>query len=152
MLQAKQKTNYNYSYTYTDYKAKYVQEKNLSRKGFALCMIMLIAAGVLTAVYICQFIQITHLNYRIDILEEEFHGIKEESNLLRYKLAAETSIARIEETARNELNMIEPEIVEIVLLEDVKENEIIAEREEVFFVKVFNNFLEKLSTVKAEEL
>jgi len=117
-----------------------------------VCLTMLIVVGIITTAYICQFIQITHLSYKIDILEEELYGVKEESNLLRFKLAAEMSIARIEETARNQLNMIEPEGVEIVFLEDMREKEIIPEREEVFLVRVFNNFLERIGTVKAEEL
>lgn len=159
MLQTKAKNNYNYSYVNNngngnDYK-KRDNKNELSKAGVVIFVLTVILVGIILVSYTCQFVQIAHLSYQITSLEDNLHKVKEENHLLNIKLAEQKSMAKIETIARNELQMVEPDQVEIVVLKDkVKQIDTLpkSKQEKVFFVKVFDNFMEKIGTVKAEEI
>lgn len=155
MLQTRPKSDYNYSYHNNK---EYNQKNNkneLSSSGVVIFLVAVIIVGAILVSYIGQFVQITHLSYDIDELEERIDSIKTENYILKVKLAEKKSMAKIEKIARNSLNMVEPDRVEIVLLENkVKQIDALPENKEerVFFVKVFDDFMKRIGTVKAEEL
>ena len=78
-----------------------------------------------------------------------------EVDSLNLKVAREMSVARIETIARNDLKMVEPDKVEFVFLRNRELEEDIYPvpgQREIFFVRVINDFLERVGTVRAEEL
>lgn len=153
MLQAKLKNDHNYSYIDNKKKKSNENKNNFSSKGFILCLLAVIIVGTVLLSYIYQYVQITHLNYKINTLEDELNKINEEKDLLNVKVAKKMSIARIEKIARNDLNMVEPEKIEIVILEnEVEKIDNLPKNDKVFFVRIFNDLIERIGTVQAEEL
>ncbi len=154
MLQTRLKNDYNYSYNNREYNQKN-KKKELSTSGVVIFVLTIIIVGAILVSYIGQFVQIAHLSYEINRLEDHMNSIKAENYLLNVKLAEEKSMARIEKIARNNLNMVEPDRVEIVLLKNKVEqiDKLPKNKEEkVFFVKVFDNFMKRIGTVQAEEI
>lgn len=159
MLQTRPKNNFSYSYSYVDKNEK--TNNNLAKNKLSTALVvvylsLLLIIGTILVSYICQFVHIAHLNYKISSLEEELNLIKKDIYQLNLKLAKEMSVARIEKIAKSELNMIEPDKVEVVLLENKDAEKIdsfpdLKERK-VFFVRIFNDLLEKMGTVRAKEL
>mgnify|MGYP000483556579 CR=1 FL=1 len=156
MLQTRPKSDYNYSYINDkEYNKKKNNDYNkLPKSGVVIFVLTVILIGTILVSYICQFVQITHLSYELNSLENRLDEIKEKNYLLNIKLAREKSMANIEKIARNDLDMIEPDKVEIMVLKNKEQIDTLPEKEEgkVFFVKVFNDFMTKIGTVKAEEL
>ncbi len=151
------RNKYYYSYnTKSGNNNEKTSKNSFSGKKAFFCLFLLVFFAFVLVAYIGQFVKIAHLNYRISQLEEEFDGIQREIAQLNLKLAREMSVARIEKIAKNELNMVEPVKVEFVLLKNkVNEGEDIfpgPTAREIFFVRVINGFLERMSTVRAEEL
>jgi len=151
------KNNYNYSYNgKKENNGESTSNKCFSGKKAFLCLFLLVFFAFILATYIGQFVRMAHLNYRLSQLEEEFNNIQREIDQLNLKLAREMSVARIERIAKNELNMVEPEKVEFVLLKNsANEEEDIypgPAGREIFFVRVINDFLKRMNTVRAEEM
>jgi len=154
LLQTRLKNDYNYSYNNKEYNQKN-KKNDLSSSGVVIFVLAIVIIGAILVSYIGQFVQIAHLSYEISRLEDHMESIKAENYLLNIKLAEEKSMAKIEKIARNSLNMVEPDRVEIVLLENkVKQIDILPENkvEKVFFVKVFDDFMKRIGTVQAEEI
>ncbi len=154
MLQTRPKSDYNYSYhNNKEYNQK--NDKNeLFNSGVLICILAVVLIGAILVSYIGQFVQINHLSYEINTLAEHIHSIKTENYLLNIKLAEQKSMAKIEKIARNSLSMVEPDKVEFVLLKNkVKQIDTLPQnkQEKVFFVKVFDDFMERIGTVQAEE-
>lgn len=148
-------TNYNFTYLGKNENRKDNSSKNkLSGKTAVFYLFLLLLFALIMVAYIGQCVKITHLNYKMSYLEDELNSIQREIHQLNLKLARELSVARIEQIAKNELNMVEPEKVEFVLMKNQENNEedIYPGQREIFFVRVINNFLERMSTVRAEEL
>lgn len=160
MLQTKPKSDYNYGYINNkgnnSKKGNNIQRNELSKTGVALFVFSIILIGVLLVSYICQFVQINHLGYQISELESTLDTINDKNYTLNIKLAEKKSMAKIERFAREDLNMVEPDKVEVVVLDnnDVEKIDAVPadNEEQVFFARVLNNFMDRFGTVKAEEL
>ncbi len=142
---------------YNNYKhKKNCKQKNKNGKYIFVYIFFLVLISIILVVYIGQSVKITHLNYKINKLEDNFKKVKNENHHLQLKLARNSSLAKVEQIARKDLNMREPEKLQIVVL-DNKSNKkssrpkIIKDSDNsIFFVfQIFDNFLEKLGTVKA---
>ncbi len=154
MLQTRLKNDYNYSYNNKEYNQKN-KKNDLSSSGVVIFVLAIFIIGAILVSYIGQFVQITHLSYEIDELEDRIDSIKTGNYILKVKLAEKKSMAEIEKIARNRLHMIEPDEVEIVVMKNkVKQIDSLPKnkQERVFFVKVFDDFMKRIGTVKAEEL
>lgn len=159
MLQTKRQGNYNYSYK---------NRKNLHRNsvnnhkrkdipitGIILFLLIVILVAFLLISYICQYVQIAHLKLQTSELKEDLVDITQNNRKLKLKLAQNKSLARIEKIARTQLNMIEPEKVEIVVLNDqIQKIDVLPEPEKkkVLFARIFNDLLERFGTVRAKVL
>lgn len=113
-------------------------------------------------IYIGQTMQITRLNYRINSLEQKLEGIEEQNHQLKLKMAQNSSLSRVEKVARSQLNMKEPEEIEVVVLDQKQPEEPAsqtpsasqlaqseAKPDRFFFLELVDNLLEGLNTVKA---
>ncbi|MFP4661163.1 MAG: hypothetical protein ACLFPF_03140 [Halanaerobiales bacterium] len=160
MLQTKAKSYYNYGYVNNkeskQNKNRTNNKSDISKTAVVLVVMSVVLIGIFFVSYICQFVQITHLTYKIDEMESNLDSINDDNYLLRIKLAEEKSMARIEKIAREDLSMVEPEQVEVVVInnDNVRKIDTLPAdtNEQVFFVKVFNDFMNKIGTVKAEEI
>lgn len=146
-----------YSYGYSSLKKQISTEKRRKRANIKLMLyfiLTLVLIGLIVIAYIGQSLYITHLNYQLLELKKDLNQLKEDNHHLNIQLAQKRSLARIEEIARTKLHMIEPEKVEIVVLNDrEKEPETpLKNKDKVFFAKVIDDLLERIGTVKAGEL
>jgi len=153
LLQAKAKNNYNYGYFNKQNNTKKPANK-YSFKTVLVTILSLVFIAAILILYICQSVEITHLNYQLVSLKEELNSKQEEIYQLNIEVARSTSLARIEEIARTKLKMVEPEQVEIIVLnnEENKTIDMIDKEEGFFIVKMFDNLLNRGNTVKAGEL
>ncbi|MFW6287802.1 MAG: hypothetical protein ACOC2J_03525 [bacterium] len=149
--------NYGYMREKTNNRSKNSKNinKNLPLVKVATFVLLVLVIGIILVLYICQFVQIAQLNYQFGDLEDNLREIKDDTHLLQLKLAQETSMAKIEKIAKTRLNMVEPDKVEyLVLNKDTKKNDALPKHEEekIFFVKMYNNLMESLGTVKAKDI
>ncbi|MEJ6950942.1 FtsB family cell division protein [Natronospora cellulosivora (SeqCode)] len=160
MLQTSPKKTYNYSCVNSTQNGRKNNNNNRNRNNVSLStllsfLIIIVFCITLTASYIYQFVQIAHLNYDINNLDTQLSELRVENNALSLALAKERSIVRIENIARSELGMVEPDDVKIVILnnngQDYDEH-ILSNKEPIFFARFFTNILNVIGTAKAEEL
>lgn len=154
MIQTKIKQDYNYSYVN---KSNYGSVKNNSKNNFKIVLSLIVIVffiGAILATCISQSVTITHLNYQLTGLEEQLVKVEDDNYKLNIKLARDTSLARIEKIARNDLHMVEPKKVEIVVINDEKsiDKNKAAQDNKVFFARVFDNLIQRIGTVKAGEI
>ncbi len=156
MLQTKPKIDYKYNQVNYKNKREKVNKKKISLKLMVGFSLILITLGVLLVAYIGQSVQLTHLNYELNYLRDELEVIEETNHKLNLQIARDRSLARIEQIARRELHMIEPEEMEVIVLNDHQtEIEAAGDRvaeEKFFLAALFDNILERLGTVKADSL
>lgn len=148
MLQTEKKFKQKYN-NYTDKKSQ-KQQKN--GKYILIYVFFLVLISIILVTYIGESVKITRLNYKINQLEDEYENVKSERHQLQLKLARDSSLARIEQKARADLNMKEPETMQVVVLDKQnKDKEMINNSDESLFLvfQIFDNFLERLGTVKA---
>ncbi|MBD3155609.1 MAG: hypothetical protein GF368_03050 [Candidatus Aenigmarchaeota archaeon] len=71
------------------------------------CIIVLF--GFIVVLYINQFVQISTTNYQIDKLEKELSDIENKNEKIRLQIAQSQSLEKIENIARKELKMADPD-------------------------------------------
>lgn len=156
LLQTKPKSDYNYGYINNNSSSNNNKrtKNGINFKTIISFILIVTIIALILISYICQFVNITRLNYTLTKLSKEYDKIQEENHKLDIKLARNKSLARIEKLARNDLHMIEPDRVEVVVL-NKEENKIKKEdtgpkREKTYFAQVLDKIFNK--AVKAEEL
>lgn len=77
-------------------------------------IIRLMAVAVLLFVILYRFSIITEYQYRIERLQSEIQEINMQNECLKVEIANLKSIARIEDIAKNKLNMKEPDAQQIM--------------------------------------
>ena len=151
MLLTQKKVNYNYSNT--DIKKDEKQKKNYTACQFVTVYIAItVLVGLLLVLFIGQSVKITHLNYKLNNLNQQLTELRDKNHQLKLNIARNSSLTKIERIARQKLNMIEPEKMEILVLNNNNNN--IRETEEtnennILFLEVFANFFDRIRTVKA---
>ncbi|MFW5998593.1 MAG: cell division protein FtsL [Bacillota bacterium] len=127
--------------------------------AFILCML-----GFVFVFYISQSLTINQLNLKVNNLENDLDELKDENDKLNLKIAKNVSLSRIENIARNELNMKEPDQTEIVEINsgnnkndfnNIKENDKYKNdkyTDSFFFAKIFEDIWNKINVVKAESV
>ncbi|MFW5976484.1 MAG: cell division protein FtsL [Bacillota bacterium] len=161
MLQRKKSNNYNKN-NHLNYDkknsssnfSKKVQNKN--KKLIFLYALILLILGLIFVLYIGQTLTINHLNFKASELENELEELNEENDNLNLKIAQDISLSKVEDIAKNQLNMKEPEQTEVVELEnneEESETDIIEDNEienGFLFTSIFEDLWEKLNVVSAE--
>jgi len=76
---------------------------------FSLCFLLSLAV-------IAQYSSLVILNYRLSAARAELASIQEASRILELEVASLSSVGRIEQIARDELGMIDPELAQMRVL------------------------------------
>ena len=80
------------------------------------CIARLIVIALLVFLPLYRFSVITESQYRLEKLKSEIKDIDMQNERLKVEIANLKSIARIEDIAKNKLNMKEPENQQIIYL------------------------------------
>jgi cell division protein FtsL len=86
------------------------------KKGRYILVLALVA--LMAIILLSRFSMITESQYRIEKLKNELKNIEEQNQRLKVEVANLKSVARIEDIAKNKLNMIEPDSHQIVYLNE----------------------------------
>jgi cell division protein FtsL len=76
----------------------------------------LVCVALLTFLPLYRFSVITESQYRLDALQSEIKNIDSQNERLKVEIANLKAVARIEDIAKNKLNMKEPENQQIIYL------------------------------------
>jgi cell division protein FtsL len=144
-----------YNYYYSNIKSRNnkqaIKWENIRIMLYIIMTMFLI--GLIVITYIGQSLYITRLNYQLADLGKELKQLEEDNHHLNIQLAQQSSLARIEKVARAELHMIEPEKIEVVVLNRQKEApEIPLDNNRFFFARVINSIMDRIGTVQAGEM
>ena len=151
------KENYNIKVN-EKYNNKKEKKENSSKKGLIFLYALFLAlVALLVVVYINHNLQIMQLNSEIDSLTDEIEQQREINQGLSLELTRKDSLSRIENLARQELNMVEPEQSSTLVLRNMDNSEeesdggtVMAEEENTFFLAgIFQDFWDKLNVVRA---
>lgn len=142
MLQRKKRIDYK------DYKNP---EENGNKNIVVMFVVALILIATLFAVQISQVVNITHLSYKTDELENKLNSLEESNKKLEIEVTKKISLSKIEKIAKSELGMVEAEEIKYIAINDNPNNNQKDEihKENVSFVQGIQNFIEKLETVSA---
>lgn len=149
LLQTRKKIDYNYSYFEEE------TEKKNSKLMISLLVFLVVIIGIIMLVFIKQSLEITHLGYDLDKIGNQLDEINEKNHELNLKLARYSSLARIEKIARNNLNMLEPEEMQVIVMNDSNitdelSNRNLAKNERIYILRLFNELISNFRTVKAD--
>lgn len=107
-------------------KKDYSSSKQKKKAGIAILVLFIILILPISLI-ISQSLRLVHLNYQLEVLENNLSELQAENRELILDLSSKTSLKRIEKVARQELGMVEAEnVTRLVLKEDMpSENEIL---------------------------
>lgn len=107
-------------------KKDYSSSKQKKKAGIAILVLFLILILPISLI-ISQSLRLVHLNYQLEVLENNLSELQAENRELILDLSSKTSLKRIEKVARQDLGMVEAEnVTRLVLKEDMpSENEIL---------------------------
>src|SRR6056297_997231 len=106
---------------YSDY------QKN-DKKNIYIYLILLTICAIILLVYISYTLKINDLSYRIDQMQNELQALEDKNHRLNIKLSNANSLSYVDQLARSELNMVEPESMQTIVLK-TEPTEIIEEPE-----------------------
>lgn len=144
------KNNYNNNVNgYSNYKSnEYNDYDEDSKKNIYIYLILLTICAIILLVYISYTLQINNLSYRIDQMQNEVHALEEKNHKLNIKLSNASSLSQVDQLARSELNMVEPESMETIVLKS-EEAEVAEKPESNYFLSEVTNFIVNLGTARA---
>ena len=93
-----------------------IQRRKASSNHKLRCIARLIVIALLVFLPLYRFSVITESQYRLEKLKSEIKDIDMQNERLKVEIANLKSIARIEDIAKNKLNMKEPENQQIIYL------------------------------------
>ena len=123
------------------------------KKLVLLYACFLILLGAFVVLYINQNLAIMDLNSEVDQLQQELEVVQEKQQDLRLELTRETSLAKIERIARDELNMVQPENTQTLVLNQHNENQDEIKDQQIdrfFLAAFFADLWQELNSVKAD--
>ncbi len=135
--------------------SKLYASSDLKKKIFAgIYVFTLFLVGTIFIIYVGQILKINQYNYQILELEDKLSQLKEGNEELQIKLASETSLDKIEKTARNKLHMVEAEKRSVVFYDNSqpKKTQFVANipEERFFIARIYDKIVERLVTVQAK--
>lgn len=104
------------------YRQRYEQNKNIAphkkvqplKKGRLILAVTLIA--IIAILILSRYSAITEAQYRISKMKAEIKEINAQNERLQVEIANLNSVARIEDIAKNKLNMKEPESEQVIYI------------------------------------
>ncbi|MFN2363051.1 MAG: cell division protein FtsL [Halarsenatibacteraceae bacterium] len=106
-------------------KKEYSSSKQKKKAGIVILALFILLILPITLI-ISQSLRLVHLNYQLEVLENNLSELQTENRELILNLSSKTSLERIERVARQELGMVEAENVTRLALKEVpSENEIL---------------------------
>jgi len=106
-------------------KKEYSSSKQKKKAGIVILALFLLLILPITLV-ISQSLRLVHLNYQLEVLENNLSELQTENKELILDLSSKTSLKRIERVARQELGMVEAKNVTRLALKEIPaENEIL---------------------------
>ena len=134
---------------YSNYKSNdYNDYEEDSKKKIYIYLILLTICAIILLVYISYTLQINNLSYRINQMQNELHILEEKNHKLNIKLSNASSLSQVDQLARTELNMVEPESMETIVLKP-EEVKVAKEPESSYFLTEITNFIVNLGTARA---
>ncbi|MCK8827134.1 septum formation initiator family protein [Natroniella acetigena] len=107
------------------YQQKRVQRSSKNNKQKKYTFKYMVVGGIIISLivlflvlYINQYVQISRKNLRVETLEEERQQVKRDKLYLQLQISRLQSLARIEEVAKDEFNMVEPNEIHYLVLEE----------------------------------
>jgi len=96
----------------TNYSRKkdYSSSKQKKKAGITILVLFIILILPITLI-ISQSLRLVHLNYQLEVLENNLSELQSENRELILDLSSKTSLNRIERIAREELGMVEAESI-----------------------------------------
>lgn len=90
--------------------------KKQKKKGMSIVSLAVVACAVLFMLF--RFSAINESQVRVNKLKAELKNVTEQSERLRVEAASLKAVARVEDIAKNKLNMREPGSSQIIYLND----------------------------------
>jgi len=157
MLADRKKINYNNlnSNKYNNKKEDKNENNILQKKHLCLYVMAIIILGLIFVFLINQTLIINEMNFKVNSLENELKEIKSENEDLNVQIAQKKSLSQIENIARDELGMIDPQKTKTMVMNEkgVKSTEIsdneLMERKK--FSDLLKDFWQTINVVKADE-
>ncbi len=108
-----------FSSTGTNYSRKkdYASSKQKKKAGITILILFIIIILPITLI-ISQSLRLVHLNYQLEVLENNLSELQSENRELILDLSSKTSLNRIERIAKEDLGMVEAESVTRLALRD----------------------------------
>ncbi len=135
------------------YSEKSKNKRKHSTGDVLLYVVFLLIVGFILSLYIGQSVKITQLNYELDNLKEKITELEEKNNEFTIELAQKSSLAKIEQVARQKIHMVEPENTEVIVLNNENEQTQPAENNnegKMYVFQVINDIMKRVNTVMAD--
>ncbi len=121
-----------------------------------LYIFLLLLISISVILYISQTLKINTANYQLIKLEERLETVREQKEKLEVELAAETSLAKVEQIAKNQLNMVEVKDKEVLVYNNNLESQaqFVADipKEKFFLAQIYDKIIARIMTVQAESI
>ncbi|MFW5873177.1 MAG: cell division protein FtsL [Bacillota bacterium] len=105
-------------------KKDYSNSKQKKKMGIIILALFVLLILPITLI-ISQSLRLVHLNYQLEVLENNLSELQTENRELILDLSSKTSLKRIEKVARQELGMVEAEnVTRLALKEAPTEDEV----------------------------
>src|SRR6056297_1699986 len=118
------------------------------KKNIYIYLILLTICAIILVVYISYTLKINNLSYQIDQMQNEIHAMEETNHKLGIQLSNASSLTQVDEIARNELSMVEPESMETIVLK-TEDIEIENKTNSRYFFSQITDFITNLGTARA---
>ncbi len=127
---------------------EYAEQNNEDKKNIYIYLILLTICAIILLVYISYTLRINNLSYRIDQMQNEIQALEEKNHKLGIKLSNASSLSQVDQLARSELNMVEPDSMQTLVLK-TEEVEVANTPERSYFLSEVTDFITNLGTARA---
>ncbi|MCF8008956.1 MAG: cell division protein FtsL [Halanaerobiales bacterium] len=127
---------------------QYAKNTENDKKNIYIYLILLTICAIILLVYISYTLKINNLSYKIEKVQNEIQVLEDKNHKLSIKVSNLNSLSQIDEIARTELNMIEPQSMHTLVMQR-EEIQLASEPERRFFLSQVTEFFSNLGTVRA---
>ena len=150
MFKNNKKKNYNNNVNnYNHYEnGEYADYNEEDKKNIYIYLILLTICAIILLVYISYTLKINDISYRIDQMQNELQALEETNHKLGIKLSNASSLSQVDQLARSELNMVEPDSMQTLVLK-TENIEVAKKPERSYFLSEVTSFIANLGTARA---
>lgn len=150
MLQRKKKFSQKINYSKSKKPGK--ESKGNGKKLLMIYTAFIVLIGFIVILNLSQSIKINNLNYRLEELEREHTELQNDNEDIRFQISNLSSLSRVENIARSELNMDEPQQIAYIDLRDRNKDLEENKQDNRFFVfKFVDEVVSSFTTVSASD-